>query len=919
MNGGRRERAIEVFQIVIALPDGEREKRLVELCGDDAALLADVRKMLATDAEAPTGVADPLRPIGGNIAQQMIDDAPANAKPPAEPGASSLRSPLPTPASEQPGGREEPLPARIGPYKVISEIGHGGMGRVLLAVRDDEQIRRKVAIKLMKRGLDTDEMLRRFELERQVLNALNHPNIARCYDAGALSDGRPYIVMEYVEGLPLLEYCENQRLAMDERLEVFTQICDAVHHAHQNLVVHRDLKPSNILVDTKGHPKLLDFGIAKLVNPAIMGVALATEPGLHIMTPEYASPEQVRGEPVTTASDVYSLGVILYELLTGNRPYRLRTRVLEEIKRAICDDEPARPSAAATTTFPLSGKTSGGSAGSSTASTRESELRRLRRRFRGELDNIVLKALRKPPRYRYTSAAELGEDIDAFLHGLPVKAQPDSWGYRLRKFVLRNRTVVGSAAGVLVALGLAGTYWALARVRAEQVKTAAALVQATAAEHRATLAAAQTETFLRTLLQQSIEILPRLEGGSAALSAFARTLERVGTTVEKNATDAAGRRRAAELFSTASGALSGVRGGVERDLDSALRLADRAITNLASELEGAPGDISLRTALSMARVRRFDALKASGNRTAALAELSLARDLLETASGGGDADAQLRKPLAIVCKNLGDELASEDVVAAEKQLRRALDLRLQLARDNAGDADAELAVARVRLSLARVAEARGDLAAAALEHRASVEIRERLFRGNPDRQSRRDYAIALEALGHIERLRGDGVAAVESLRRSMELLEQRAEAETTIDARAEIDLIRVGAEYALALAAADQPQLAAEIAKIAYGRGERVLNESSEDPTATASDLIAAERDIPLLAAFASACDALAAPGVAAPSDTQLTAAKVAIRVYRNLTLKVPSEGYWAERLAQAELRRERIEAAGIASSQATK
>lgn len=226
---------------------------------------------------------------------------------------------------------------RIGPYQLIRVIGRGGMGSVYLAARADEQYQKQVVVKLVKRGMDTDEIIRRFRHERQILANLDHPNIARLLDGGTTEDERPYFVMEYIEGQPIDEYCDAHGLSIIDRLKLFRTVCSAVHYAHQNLVVHRDLKPSNILVTTDGMPKLLDFGVAKLLHAEPDSQTLtATMMGLRPMTPEYASPEQVRGEPITTASDVYSLGVLLYKLLTGHRPYQFKSHSLQEVERVIC-------------------------------------------------------------------------------------------------------------------------------------------------------------------------------------------------------------------------------------------------------------------------------------------------------------------------------------------------------------------------------------------------------------------------------------------------------------------------------------------------------------------------------------------------------------------------------------------------------
>ncbi len=339
-----------------------------------------------------------------------------------------LRTAVNTSLSQQAQEEGETLPLndpligrRVGAYRLEYEIGRGGMGAVYLGVRADNEFQKRVAIKLIKRGMDTDFILRRFRRERQILASLDHPHIARLLDGGTTEDGLPYFVMEYIEGQPLYRHCDARRLGIAERLHIFQQICDAVHFAHQNLIVHRDIKPSNILVTADGAPHLLDFGIAKLLSPELGADTIdATGTVARLMTPEYASPEQVRGERARPTSDVYSLGTVLYELLTGHRPLRLRSRAMYEIARVICEEEPELPSESLMRTDHLA------SASAVTLEAvyqaRSASPEELRHALAGDLDRIVLKALRKDPRQRYQSAAELREDITRHLEGRPVSA-----------------------------------------------------------------------------------------------------------------------------------------------------------------------------------------------------------------------------------------------------------------------------------------------------------------------------------------------------------------------------------------------------------------------------------------------------------------------------------------------------------------
>lgn len=339
----------------------------------------------------------------------------------------------------------------VGPYRLVREIGAGGMGAVWLAERDDAQFEKRVAIKLIRPGIrqsaNLQMILRRFREERQILAKLEHPNIARLIDGGETADGQPWLALEYVEGERIDDYCKRHQLSFADRLKLFCSVCAAVHYAHQNLIVHRDLKPGNILVGDDGAPKLLDFGIAKLLDGGSVSreVTLTNQ---RMMTLEYASPEQVRGERLTTVSDVYSLGVILYELLTGRRPYGTAEKSLSEAVRVICEDEPFRPSLAA-----------------------RSE--KQRRQLVGDLDNILLMALRKEPGRRYSSVEQFSQDVRRHLEGLPVTASKDTFAYRSAKFVRRNKSLVMAAAMIFLSLlmGIVVVTWQ-ARVAQNQARLA---------------------------------------------------------------------------------------------------------------------------------------------------------------------------------------------------------------------------------------------------------------------------------------------------------------------------------------------------------------------------------------------------------------------------------------------------------------
>lgn len=310
MNPERWQQVRQILDRVIATPDADRPALLDSLCSGDAELRAEVESLLHSHERA------------GSIFLKTP--------------AVDLNLPLNLPANPNRAGR------RIGVYRLLEQIGQGGMGEVYRAERADGQYDKQVAIKFVRAGLDTASILERFRHERQVLASLDHPNIARLLDGGTTDEGIPYLVMELIEGTPIDEYCDTQKLPVTERLKLFVQVCSAVQYAHQHLVIHRDIKPGNIIVTTEGVPKLLDFGIAKILDPAANSQTTVANP----MTPEYASPEQIRGEPITTSTDVYSLGVVLYQLLTGRSPYPKDTHAPHEFARAICEHEPERPSVA---------------------------------------------------------------------------------------------------------------------------------------------------------------------------------------------------------------------------------------------------------------------------------------------------------------------------------------------------------------------------------------------------------------------------------------------------------------------------------------------------------------------------------------------------------------------------------------------
>ena len=428
MSPERWQRIDGLFDEALDLPPAERGAFLDRSCAGEPDVREELEALLDACERASDFLGQPPHTLAGEVVGPLFGTAEAETH--LAPGQA------------------------VGPYRIVEPIGRGGMGVVYLAERADGHFRKRVALKVVKRGMDTDEIVGRFRHERQILARLEHPNVARLLDGGVTEDGRPYFVMECVDGEPLDAYCDRLRLSVRERLKRFMDVLEAVAYAHRNLVVHRDLKPSNILVTQKGEVKLLDFGIAKLLDtddPA-QTVPL-TEAHTRRLTPDYAAPEQVRGEPPTTATDVYALGVILYALLAGRRPYDFPTGMLSEIERTICERVPRRPS----TALFHPARTSADDASltpEAIAEQRATLPKKLRRTLAGDLDAIVLKALRKEPERRYASAADLLGDLQRYTKGKTVRARPDTFRYRTSRFVRQHK--VGVAATALIMLTLVG-------------------------------------------------------------------------------------------------------------------------------------------------------------------------------------------------------------------------------------------------------------------------------------------------------------------------------------------------------------------------------------------------------------------------------------------------------------------------------
>jgi serine/threonine-protein kinase len=545
----RRAAIEEIFDAALDVTAERRATWLEARCGDDESLRQEVELLLAAH-DQKGGLLD--APAAGNLAA-LLPDATR--------------------------GR------RIGPYRVLRELGRGGMGVVYLAERDDGQFRRRVAVKVLRASQDADELHKRFLAERQILASLNHPHIAQLLDGG-VSDGQlPYLVIEYVDGLPITEYCDRQRLDVRARLTLFREVCAAVCHAHQNLILHRDLKPGNVLVTGDGHVKLLDFGIAKLLNPSLSGVEQpVTRTAFRLMTPAYASPEQMRGDSLTTASDVYALGLLLYELLAGRPAHRITTDSPREVYEVVCERDPQRPSDSVTN----------GALGadapraSELAAARGTTPERLRRQLRGDLDAIVAMALRKEPGRRHATPELLAADIGRYLDGLPVLAQRGSRWYRFEKFVRRHRGAAAFAVtSALLLIAAAGVALRLAAVATrERDRGAAALTQ--------TRRALQESEAVTDFLVGLFEASDPAEGGQDGLTA-ADLLRRGVTRAERLDAEPAAQARMLEAL----GRVYASRG----DLELGANLLQRAVV-VRRQAAGVNDPRAATTAVALADVLR---------------------------------------------------------------------------------------------------------------------------------------------------------------------------------------------------------------------------------------------------------------------------------------------------------------------------
>jgi eukaryotic-like serine/threonine-protein kinase len=685
VNAERWQRLQELFHAAIPLGTPERERVLSEACGEDAALRMEVDRLLAAH-ERPGGIIEsPIAPLDSSIGE---DEVSAVGK-------------------------------RFGPYRVVREIGRGGMGSVYLGERADGQFEQQVAIKVIRRGMDTAQVLARFRAERRILASLEHPNIARLLDGGTSEDGQPYFIMEYIDGQPIDVYADARTLTVVQRLELFLQVASAVTYAHQHLIVHRDIKPLNVLVTSEGVPKLLDFGIAKVLH-ADAEESTSTVTGWRLLTPEYASPEQVAGLHATTVSDVYSLGVVLYELLTGVSPYRLRDRTPQDIAQAVSSTEPLRPSSAVSGAG-ATGRRRAGVVADRAAATGSVSTERLQRRLRGDLDTIVLTALRKEPQRRYQSVEQFAGDIRRHLDGLPVGARPDTLRYRVGKFVRRNRVPV--AAAVLVALALVGG----------TVTTAWQARQARAAQARAERRFNDVRKLANTVLFDYHDAIKDLRGATPVRERLVRdALGYLDGLASEHSDDPSLQRELASAYRRVGDVQGGDPKGLG-DTKGALESYTKALGMLEALFRADSNDVRTRRDLAEVALAVGAMVWERGDLPAGLAHARRARGILEplVALSPQDTDQGLKLHKALDL--LGQmSLEAGEVTQALEFYRADLKQLEQVPQGERRRRDVRRAISVTYGHMADAQVDRGDLAGALESHRRSLDLRNELAAESPD-------------------------------------------------------------------------------------------------------------------------------------------------------------------------------------------
>jgi non-specific serine/threonine protein kinase/serine/threonine-protein kinase len=707
------DRVKQIFGDVIELPRTAREAWLENECGADKELRSELESLLSSyDAE------------------EGLNRSPETAE-----------------SLDQFG-----VGKRIGRYEIVRRVGVGGMGAVFLAVRADDTFRKYVAIKVVHAAIESEEGIQRFRDERQLLATLDHPNIARLVDGGVTADGLPFFAMDFIEGVRIDQYCAERLLSIDERIRLFCKVCSAVEYVHQNLVVHRDLKPSNILVTPDGVPKLLDFGIAKVLSAD--GFGKTTRADLRPMTPGYASPEQILGKPITTASDVYSLGVILYELFTSKSPYRLQGASPQETLTAVCEQEPRPPSAVTE----LQSNRDSARNGGTLAIERKTSSARLVRKLKGDLDNIALKALRKEPDRRYASVSQLADDLHRYLEGLPVSAHRDTWAYRAGKFVRRHAVGVAAAAMIVVSLS-AGICVAVWQAYVAEKERNSALDRFNDVRQLATSFLFEFDGAIRNLkgatparklmVQRALEYLNKLDHESQGNQGLENEV-------------AAAYLRVGDVQGNPYGPNVGDTEGARLSYTNALRIS-RAL--VARDQHNSSAQINVARSLkSLGQV-----LPVLGQPHDGLADIRIACDLFEKLSRASDSDTGLRLEFANCLLMRGDLEGHTglqnlgDTVAAGISYQKASEVYRDLVATHSDPKAAEAGLAMVNVRIADIALSRGDLKGSLTQYSSALKAAQQLSADDPANAGTLHLvALGYRKVGAVQEESGDQASALRS-------------------------------------------------------------------------------------------------------------------------------------------------------------
>jgi eukaryotic-like serine/threonine-protein kinase len=752
-----------VLDQALDLAPSERAALLDRVCATDSSLRKEVEVLLASDEEAG---AEFLNEIRGLDLGPTVDPYGNSATIPATPAHNWI-------------GR------RIGPYKIVEQIGVGGMGEVYRAFRADDQYKKQVALKVVRGGQDSTFVVSRFRNERQILASLDHPNIARLHDGGTTEDGVLYFVMELIEGQPIDQYCIQHELSVPELLGIFLQVCSAVQYAHQRLIIHRDIKPGNILVASDGTPKLLDFGIAKILDTdAVAGGLEPTLTVFRVLTPGYASPEQVKGEPITTASDVYSLGVVLYELLTGRHPYRGLNSTPQEISRAVCEVEPEKPSSVVRRRETTENRReSRGLA--TTGKSLDDATEKRRKLLRGDLDNIVLMALRKDPQRRYVSVEQLAEDIRRHLGNLPVLARNDTIRYRTSKFVTRHRAGVTAAAVVLV------TLLAAIAITARQAQIARR--ERARAEQRFN----DVRTLANSLIFEIHDSIQNLPGATVPRKLLLdRALQYLDSLARESSGDASLQRELAAGY-LRIGAIQG------STLDASLGKSEDALASYKKAVairevvaKADPRNVSDQLNLAIARrslARMLDSAGRPGAREQDNDALAITGRLVQLGNAGLDVQAER----SIEYELLSDiQSGAGDQAGALDSMKKSFAISQEIFKEHPQDRKLQHAAAIGNVKVARALSDMGSRTEALQFYRTGLDLFESLAKDQTDARSRRELAVATYFLSDTLRMNGDAVEALAANRRAFAIIDSMAKADPQ---NATLQLDHAGAHAAIGI------------------------------------------------------------------------------------------------------------------------